>query len=145
VPDFEATVFGVYPIGQGNGVAVPNGNSFSSNVLNTRDLGQPGAPDFLALGPGSQIWYVGYSIRVSSALAPTDTLGLLLTVGGAYELTAPFLFGQDLQLTLPVYQPLASYTYSGRVRIEAPAAAVTVFNNTGQELTVSFQFWGKAL
>lgn len=145
MPNYNAEVPGLYPLGQGQNVALPDLSSITSNVLNTRDLGQPGASDFVLLGPGSQVWYLGYAIRATALVgAPTNPLGFLLSVGGSFELAAPFFFGQDQHLLLPLYLSEVAYHYSGRVRIEDPAAILNVSNQTGVELDVSFQFWGKA-
>lgn len=147
MPDYTAEVFGLYPLGSGINATLADGTSLLSSVLNTRDLGQPGAPDRVLLGPGSQVWIVGYSVRVGSLLAPTDVLGLELQVGEAYETVAPFVFGTVSQTILPVYVfgVFTSVPYSGRFRTEAPAVQLSLVNLTGQDLTVSFQFWGKGL
>lgn len=147
MPDYKAQVAGLYPLGSGIDQALANGTSIDSSFLNARDLGQPGAPDFVLLGPGSQVWILGYSVRVGSVLAPTDELGLTMRAQSAYETLPPFIGSTEASLILPIYLfgILTSAQYQGRFRIEAPAALLSLFNNTGQTLTVSFQFWGKGL
>lgn len=137
---------GLYPLGSGQLVSLLDGNVLSSIALNTRDLYTPGASDFIISGPGSQVWYAGYSIRVSRPNpfpAPADPLGLTLRLDGSYDTSIPFTFGTEEQLILPVYEGV--HHYAGRARVESPVVQYTLLNLTGNTLEVSFQFWGKAL
>lgn len=135
---------GLYDLGAGQAQTLVNATTLTSGVLNTRNLGTPGAPDFLVVGPGSQVWILGYSIRASRPFpfpVPADPLGLDLRIGGSYDLVAPFTFQTEQRILLPVYAGV--HHFHGRARVESPAANVSVFNGTGNDLEVSFQFWGK--
>lgn len=139
---------GLYPLGEGRGVALPDLNGITSIALNTRDLYTPGASDFIIFGPGSQVWYVGYSVRVFVLPfpifpAPPNPLGLELELQGSFDVAIPFTFSSEERLILPVYEGIFQYT--GRARVESPVVTLGLFNNTGADLEVSFQFWGKAL
>jgi len=137
---------GLYPLGSGQNLAFLDATVISSIALNTRDIYTPGASDFILFGPGSQVWYAGYSIRVSRPNpfpAPANPLGLELRLEGSYDAAVPFIFVTEEQLILPVYEGVQQYT--GRARVESPVALYTLVNNTLDALEVSFQFWGKAL
>lgn len=146
--DYSVAYGGIYPLGNAQNQSIANLSGFSSNVLNTRDLGQAGAPDFVVLGPGSQVWDLGYSIRCQATSGPvTDPDKLVLGVFGSFDNVPVFIFGEVQRILLPLYgtaafQPI--YEYSGRVRVEWPAAQLSVTNNTGVGITASWQFWGKA-
>lgn len=139
---------GLYDLGTEIGRVLNTGTSLASFVLNTRDLGAPGAPDYVLLGPGSQVWTLGYAIQITSpVVVPASPLDLLLTFGGSYQVVAPFSFIEAQRIRLPVYSDFGLtpfYFYSGHVRSEASACVWTLFNSTGQNLTLSYQFWGKA-
>lgn len=135
---------GLYSMGEGVEV-LPDGNGITSIALNVRDLYTPGAPDFIIFGPGSQVWYVGYSVRVSRPFpfpAPANPLGLELELEGSFDVSIPFTFATEERLILPVYEGIHQLT--GRARVESPVVTLSLFNNTGDDLEVSFQFWGKA-
>lgn len=137
---------GEYPLGSGVLQELLSGNPLFSIALNTRDIYSAGAPDFVVAGPGSQVWILGYSIRVSRPppfLAPATPLGLDLEVLGAYEAAAPFIFGTEQRIILPVFAGV--HRYSGRARMESPVGIFQLNNQTGNDLEVSFQFWGKAI
>ena len=137
---------GLYPMGSGQNVSLLDATAITSIALNTRDIYAPGASDFILFGPGSQVWYVGYSIRVSRPLpfpAPANPLGLELRLEGSFDVVVPYTFGTEEQLILPVYEGVRQYT--GRARVESPVVELTLINNTLDTLEVSFQFWGKAL
>lgn len=145
MPNFRAQVPGVYPLGSDQNLAVPDASGWSSSILNTRDLGQPGAVAFVDTGPGSQVWIVGYAIRILSlGGAPTNPLGLRLVLSGSLDIATPYTFVDIEAILLPFWQAELFYEFVGRARVEHPAAIMRVDNNTGQELTVSYQFWGKA-
>lgn len=138
---------GLYPLGTGQNQVFLNGTSFGSFALNARDVFSEGDSDFSALGPGSQVWLAGYSIRASRPFpfpAPATPLGLILSAEGSYDLVAPFTFDVEQEIILPVFGGVR-YHYSGRIRTESPVARFSLTNNTGNDLEVSFSFWGKAL
>lgn len=137
---------GLYPLGSGQAQTLLNGTSVSSFVLNTRDLASPGDPDYVLVGPGSQVWCVGYSIRASRPSPfpqPTDPLGLTLQLEGSYDPVIPLIFGTEQRLILPVYAGV--HHFQGWARVESPIVQCIVINVTGNDLEVSFQFWGKAV
>lgn len=137
---------GLYSIGAGRAVTLLNGAAILSFILNTRDVFTTVADDFLQVGPGSQVWIAGYSIRVSRPFpfpAPANPLGLELEFLGSYDVVIPFFFGTEQRIILPVRAGIRSY--SGRVRAESPAVEWNLINNTGNDLELSYQFWGKAL
>jgi hypothetical protein len=89
---------------------------------------------------------LGYSIRASRPSpfpAPTTPLGLTLEARGSYDLVIPFIFEFEQQIILPVFAGLNHY--SGRFRTESVSGLFVLTNNTGNDLEVSFSFWGKAL
>jgi hypothetical protein len=138
---------GLYPLGTGQNQSLLNGTFLSSNGLNTSDVFAPAAgPGFPFVGPGSQVWMLGYSIRASRPSpfpAPTTPLGLTLEARGSYDLVVPFIFEFEQQIILPVFAGLNHY--SGRFRTESVSGLFVLTNNTGNDLEVSFSFWGKAL
>lgn len=146
--DYEQIFGGHYNLGGARDFTLNTGATVSSNVLNTRDLGSIGAPDFPVLGPGAQVWIVGYSVLINSpAILATDALGLFLEVLGSYNDAVPFTFFIEQEIKLPVYSTFftrPSYSYSGHVRVESPAVQLRIVNVTGQDLVIMYQFWGKA-
>jgi hypothetical protein len=138
---------GLYPLGSGQNQSLLDGTFLSSSGLNASDVFTPGpAPDFPFVGPGSQVWMLGYSIRVSRPfpfLAPATPLGLTLEARGSYDVVIPFIFEFEQQIILPVFAGLNHY--SGRFRTESVSGLFVLTNNTGNNLEVSFSFWGKAL
>jgi hypothetical protein len=143
--DYTQVFGGLYSMGSGLETTLLDSSSIRSSVLNLRDLASPNAPDFDILGPGSQVCELGYSMRVLSALAPVDTLGLELDFEGSFNAAAPFIFRAIQTIALPIYQAGLEYEFSGKSRSEHPAVDFFLGNLTGRTLTVSFQFWGKAL
>ena len=141
--DFTQVFGGLYELGHGNNVAFPAGGFFISDFVNARDLGSTGQPDFAIVGPGSQVWRVAYAINLVPSAPPVDTLGVELHLVATLD-TGPFIFFNVEQTVLPVYQTGVRHPYSGDVRIEWPAVRFEVFNVTGVDLTVTFQFWAKA-
>lgn len=138
----QPIVGGIYPLGSGRDETLQNGSAISSDFFNTRDLGDPGFPEFGLVGPGSQAWFLGYAVRVAAAALPAEPLLLELRVSGSFDTTTPFILGTIETIVLPVYEFL-SREYFGRVRLEHPVGTATLFNSTGLDLTVSFQYWGK--
>lgn len=137
---------GLYSLGSGINQAFLDGTGINSIFLNTRDVYSPGNPDYILFGPGSQVWIVGYSVRASTPSpfpAPTNPLGLRIDVQGSYDIAIPFFSQTEQQIILPVYAQI--YHYAGRARVESPVALLSLNNNTGNTLEISFQFWGKAL
>jgi len=137
---------GQYPLGSGEEQTLLDGNILTSIALNTRDIYSAGSPDFVIAGPGSQVWFLCYSIRVSRPppfLAPATPLGLELEVQGSYDAGTPFIFGNEQRIILPVFAGV--HHYSGRARMESPVGMFQLNNQTGNDLEVSFQFWGKAI
>lgn len=144
--DIVSSFPGLYPLGSARNQTFVNGGSISSIILNTGDIYTPGETDFFIFGPGSQVWYVGYSIRASRPSpfpAPTDPLGLTLRVEGSYDSAVPFVFHIEQQIILPVYSFI--HHFAGRARVESTQVALVLINLTGNDLEVSYQFWGKAL
>lgn len=142
---FTPAVGGLYPLGNGIGTTVVSGSSQGSDVFNTRDLQQPGAADFVILGPGSQAWFVGWSIRLLAPNAkPADPLRAFLRVSGSFNIEVPYFFGNGPELRTPVYAQNLAHEYYGFVRVEWPAAEIAWFNQLGTDITLDFQFWGKA-
>lgn len=137
---------GLYSIGAGRAVTLPDGNFLFSDAFNTRDVFTTQSSDYPIVGPGSQVWILGYSIRVSRPIpfpAPANQLGLKLSLFGSYDVVVPFIFNPEQQLILPVREGVRNY--SGRARAESPAVQWGLFNDTGNDLEISYQFWGKAL
>lgn len=137
---------GLYDLGSGRNQTLLNLGFLDSFLLNTRDVFTKGSADYPAIGPGSQVWIVGYSLRVSRPFPfppPANQTGLQLRISGSYDEIVPFNFGEEQRIILPVRT--LPHHYAGRARIESPVVQFEVFNNTGNDLEVSYQFWGKAL
>ena len=142
---FTPVVGGLYPLGNAIGTTIADGVGITSDTLNTRDLQQPGAPDFVVLGPGSQSWFLAWSISILTPNAkPANALGAFLRVGGSFNTVAPFFFTFGPEIRTPVYFQNLAHSYYGFVRVEWPAAQITFFNNLGTDVELDFQFWGKA-
>ena len=134
----------LYELGHEQGLLVPNGGGAQGFILNTRDLLQPGASDYVLLGPGSQVWYVGYAIEIfPSGGAPALPHQFIAQLSGSFDTAIPFVFGTLEEWALPVYAGVTGF-YQGWARGEAPALAVFFLNRCGVDCTVSFQCWGKA-
>lgn len=142
---FTPVVGGLFPLGNAIDATVVDGGSVSSAVFNTRDLQQPGAPDFVVLGPGSQAWFLGWAISIRTPDAnPVNSMAAFLRVSGSFEEVAPFFFLTGHEIRTPVYVQNFPTEYFGFVRVEWPAVQITFFNSLGTNVTISFQFWGKA-
>lgn len=147
MPAFQRTLPTEYDLGNAQSQSIPDNSVIDSLVLNTRDTLQPGAPDFVILGPGSEVWWIGYSIQINTAI-PGDVvpnpLGLLLNVEESFQTAVPYVFGVTQSLLLPVYSG-AGWSYSGKYRVEGAAAQIEIGNFTGTVLqNVSWQFWGRS-
>lgn len=147
--DYAQVFGGLFNLGRKMDFTLNSPGVEQSAVLNARDLGSVGDPDFGTLGPGSQVWIVGYSVSINSPVVlATDALGLSLQVAGSFDVDFPEIsFSTEQEIILPVYgtassQPL--YRYSGHARVESPAVQLFFDNITGQNLVISYQFWGKA-
>jgi len=142
---FTPAVGGLYLLGTGIGTNIVNGGSQASDAINTRDLQAPATPDFVTVGPGSQVWFVGWSLRLLAENAkPANPLRAFLRISGAFDAVEPFSFTDGPEIRMPVYAQNLGYVYNGLARVEWPVVRIDFFNNLGTDLTIDFQFWGRA-
>lgn len=146
--DYIQAFPGLYDLGSGQNQLIPNGSGFSSILCNLRDLLSPQQVDFSALGPGSQVWMLGYAVRFRSdtfgvPFAVPDELGILLDVTGGFDFVPVFITSTIEQIRLPVYNGSLVQQYSGMLRCEFPVATFSVSQNTGATIECSWQFWAK--
>jgi hypothetical protein len=136
---------GEYELGSGILDPLTSPGLLISTILNARDIYSTGLVDFATVGPGSQVWILGYSVHVVD-VPPPDPLGLVVRAEGSFDLGPPFSFRLEQELVLPVLdQSGQGSRFSGRARMESPTVRLSLSNQTGAQLTVSFQFWGKAV
>ena len=77
-------------------------------------------------------------------MAPANSLDAFLRVSGSFNIATPYSFGNGPEIRTPVYAENLATEYYGFVRVEWPAAQISWFNNLGTDITLDFQFWGKA-
>jgi len=141
---FTPAVGGLYSLGVGVGANIADGGDQQSDILNTQDIHNVGSPDFVTLGPGSQVWFVGWALRLFATNAkPADPLRAFLRIAHGVGPT-PFVFGLGPELLMPVYAEAVAYDYQGWARVEWPVVRIDFFNNLGTDITLDFQFWAKA-